>query len=325
MRFDARGVIARTLALATLVVGAGRTAGGAAQDARLLHENLNAQFSSWLGISDHTEPYRAAIPTEIDVRSGRLEFPAPMTPRWVLKIPQVRLGDRKEPALNALRELLRTYLTADGRQALESVPENLREETLKELIANADVQIDDGNASPKVNPPPLPIVQATEFPPLASEQSLSHGGSYPAFPSGQVLGNSIQEAGPVAEYVPTSYRISSPLTAAPLPGAIESHVNPYELYWSGNVYGAASQFRVVTASNPEDATAWYFQALAELAVGDPITAQSTLRKAAATEARMKSSRQVSFALTRIQGPVRDWVEAARRAPATQPVQTLTAR
>lgn len=297
MSVDARGVIAGTLTLAALLVGVGRTAGAASHDAKLLHDNLNAQFSTWLWKDANVKPVRESIPSQIDVWTGKPEFPASTTRRWVFKVPEVSLGDRTGPAQKAPTELLRAYVTADGKQALESVPEASREETRRVLIANADAQIDDKPVPSKPTQPPTPIVSPTKWLPLASEQCL----------------------------VPGRYYLCSPLASTALAEAIENDISPYELYWSGYFDRAVSRFRVITAAHPDDAVAWYFQAIAELATGDSVTAQSTLQKAAATEARMKSTRDVSFALVRVQGPVRVWVEAARRAVANQPAPSLTVR
>ncbi len=329
MSVNVRFMIAGTMAMAVLMAGAIRSDGAEPADLEKLHQELNAQLQNWLKTSANGQSFRDALPAEIDLMKGNLEFPTPTAPRWVFKLPNVNLGPRKGPAQTTLTELLKSYLTAAGQQALDTVPDADREKVLNELVANAGAEIVDQTGSTagyKVNPggglmPPGQVF-TTPMPPALSPSSVSKAPVSMASPQSPGLfpsGQGVMSQAPCTCYTmnatPTVFQGWTPTTTYVV---VDSRLNPYELFWSGQFGSAQSKFRALTASDPDDSTALYFQALAELATSNQIAAQTTLQRAAATEARTNASRQVSTALVRIQGPARDWIEAARRSPSPLP-------
>jgi hypothetical protein len=272
-------------ALILVVLGWGR--GAVAMQDDQVRRALSANLTSWLKNEQNWAAYRGAIPPEISVAQGVLEFPESWTPVWVFRVPNVSLGARKAPAREALASMLKAYLMAGGGQALESIaPEAEQKRRLQELIAKARVRIEDQREDGGERRPTLASAQYVVSWPQCGV--VGTGGWVVTSPI-------LPELGPI-----------TPQTA-------ELHFNRgYELYWSGDRLGARREFRAVTGTQPDNALAWYYQALAERDVGDWTAADGSLRSASASEARMGTSREVSLALVRVQGPVRLWIEESRR-------------
>jgi hypothetical protein len=244
---------------------------------------MDREFRGWLGEARNVGEVQREVP-EIDLRTnkGQLEFPTPRSVRWRLPLPEVTLGARKPEAEQSLKKLLETYLRVAGGQALEpGVPRNEQEALLRDLRSNPTVQIDDK--------PPAP-------------QQPQQG-----TPSGQVASPQASGQSWVMSYGP----------AGGMPAWTQSDIDQemgrgLESYWSGDTTSALQHFRTVTMVQPDKSAAWYYEALCELAMGDQIGADRSLRQAAQHEARTNATQEVSQALVRVQGPARNWLEAARR-------------
>jgi hypothetical protein len=98
----------------------------------------------------------------------------------------------------------------------------------------------------------------------------------------------------------------------------------YLLYWDGHYSEALAWLRGATAQPEADARAWYYRGLAELNLGDQASASASFDRAARLQAAgMPSSREVSLALVRLQGPLRQQLNQVM-ARAGEP-RTMVAR
>jgi hypothetical protein len=222
---------------------------------------------------------------EIDLgqNKGQLTFPTPRSILWRIALPDVTLGQRKPAAEESLKKVLLAYLNSAGGQALESVPANERAGLLEALKNSASVQIDDKPASP--SSVPGPVVTPTKG--LPSAQASSQSGAMGSNPVGAKSAWTQRD--------------------------FESEMNRgLESYWAGDTASALERFRTITTRQPDQSPAWYFQALCQQAMGDQGGAEWSLRQAARNEALTNSTREVSQALVRVQGPTRNWIEATRR-------------
>jgi hypothetical protein len=161
-------------------------------------------------------------------------------------------------------------------------------------------------------------VISTVFLAVLGSAATVAGPAQPTFAqcAGTVSAGVLPVAGADAVPVATGALFCTAVPVTPLVVTIqnaEQHLSRgYQMYWSGDRLCALQEFRAVTAADPDNAIAWYYRALSELAACDAAGAQASLQNAAATEMRVGSSLAVSQSLARLQGPLRYWVEETRQ-------------
>jgi hypothetical protein len=85
----------------------------------------------------------------------------------------------------------------------------------------------------------------------------------------------------------------------------------YDLYWSGRYSEARSRLQAATAGKSADARALYYLGLTEMALGDWSSAAVSIDRAAQIHALANShAREISLALTRVQGSTRQVLDGA---------------
>jgi len=94
--------------------------------------------------------------------------------------------------------------------------------------------------------------------------------------------------------------------------ALNAYGAGWDLYWSGRPAEALEAFQKALAFSEGDARYWYYKGLAELALGDNASAETSIFQGAQFETRSKpDSTTVGQALVRVQGPVRLHIEDIR--------------
>jgi tetratricopeptide (TPR) repeat protein len=95
--------------------------------------------------------------------------------------------------------------------------------------------------------------------------------------------------------------------------AMNAYSAGYDLYFGGQHQEALKEFqKAIEFSDGDDARLVYYKGLAELALGDTSSAESSFGRAARLESGSKSDAQtVGSALVRIQGPIRRYIEQIR--------------
>jgi hypothetical protein len=89
------------------------------------------------------------------------------------------------------------------------------------------------------------------------------------------------------------------------------------LFWRGDYRRSAEAFRVAAYHAPDDAVSCYFLALCEYHAGARADAEKSLAQATVLEADKPAS-DLGRLLERVQGPVRTWLEDARRRAGVGP-------
>ncbi|QDV36306.1 tetratricopeptide repeat protein [Tautonia plasticadhaerens] len=250
-------------------------------------ELLNSWFQEWAGNPSNFNEAADELPGWFAVDRGRLSvFPEGV--RYTYDLPEGRKLEppEEQQIRGAMTSLLAKFLKSDIDQFFPRVGDAERQSIRTTVQGSLEVVVQEARGE-RIDPPA----------PVADEGPV--------------------QASPQGWFLASPQHLSSPQLASSPTSTVQTYApaDAYESYWSGRYAEAAARLRGLVEADPDDARAWYFLALSERASGAPARAEASLRRGAVAESRGGSGREVSLALTRVQGPDRQWLEAARSLPA----------
>lgn len=270
-----------------------------------VQNKMRTEFAGWIATDSNIKSdYKLKIPSEIDLKSGVLEFSSATSavPTWVFKLPDVSLGERKATTLAALQGMFNDYTGKSVGQALSPIDgEDQQKRILKDIQEKATVRIDDKQAGSGSSPQTTPSLQT-----FASPQTL-------ASPQSWIPVSTTSATAPLRVVATRSNPGTSGLAVSRgelLKGKVaadwERLFNAgYGEFRSGRFEEAAEYF-AASSEVGDDPRAWNFLALSLLMKSDSASAQDAARYAAAlTYTRPSYAEKVGMSLLDVNGPLRD--------------------
>ena len=205
------------------------------------------------------------------------------------------------------------------------------------------------NPAPAPAPAPVPAPARSAARPVpaplaavAEAELVAPRGAVPVYASGQILATPqsvtfappvLAPASPFALMGAGAARMSSAAVRAPRraagprvdeEAATAAYAAGYDHYWSGRYREACAAFTTAVERSAGDARFFYYKGLSECALGEAAAAEASILQGARLEKQhLPDSRSVGFALVRVQGTMRDYIQTVNKnVERTQPAPAV---